>query len=123
MTAKDISRYLLLGFALLPFDVFSDSSMVLDRNELVAGLTQGDYVNMWWQWAVSMPASESPVRDRMGDKCGVNQVGPVWFLAGGYGSSHIKRSCTLPSDKYIFFPVINMVYYPRDGKVYLAASQ
>ena len=91
------------------------TEIIVDKDKPVAGLQQNEYVNMWWQWAVSMPATESPVKDRAGVKCAVNQTGPVWFLAGGYGSSKIRRKCSIPSDKYIFFPVINMVYYPRNG--------
>ena len=48
-----------------------------------------------------------------GEFCHVGQRGNVWFLAGGYGTSKIKRTCIVPEGKYIFFPVINMVYYPR----------
>ena len=70
---------------------------------------------MWWQWAVSMPQDESPVRDAVGTHCGINQAGPVWFLAGGYGSSSIHRKCDIPSDKYIFFPVINTLNFPRNN--------
>ncbi len=72
-----------------------------------------DYVNIWWQWSYSMPQEKSPVSDLTGEYCGIAQKGDVWFLAGGYGSSKIKRSCTIPKDKYIFFPIINMVYWPH----------
>lgn len=71
------------------------------------------YANMWWQWTYTMPNNQSPVRDLTGEKCHVGQSGGVWFLAGGYGSSTIRRTCEIPEGKYIFFPVINMVYYPR----------
>ena len=33
----------------------------------------------------------------------------MWFLAGGYGTSRISRSCTVPQGRYIFFPVINVI--------------
>ncbi|WP_455208418.1 hypothetical protein [Kaarinaea lacus] len=92
--------------------VDANPDIIVKGNEKIAGLFQHEYVNMWWQWAVSMSDKESPIRDNIGNKCNVNQVGPVWFLAGGYGSSKISRKCSIPSDKYIFFPVINMLYYP-----------
>jgi hypothetical protein len=113
---KKTSIFLLLYFILFLSVSSADSDIIVDRDISVSGVSQNDYANMWWQWAVSMPASESPVRDRVGVKCGVNQVGPVWFLAGGYGSSRISRKCSIPSDKYIFFPVINMIYYDRNAK-------
>lgn len=82
----------------------------------VSGISQNTYANMWWQWAASMPRKDSPVWDRTGSKCAVNQAGPVWFLAGGYGSSLIHRKCEIPSGKFIFFPVINEVIYPESAK-------
>ncbi len=71
------------------------------------------YANKWWQWTYTMPKALSPVRDTTGRNCHVGQNGNVWFLAGGYGTSKISRTCIIPEEKYIFFPVINMLYYPR----------
>lgn len=96
-------------------NAIANSNIIVSTDEPVSGISQHDYVNMWWQWAVSMSNEESPVQDRVGVKCSVNQIGPVWFLAGGYGSSKIIRKCSIPSDKHIFFPVINMLYYPKNN--------
>jgi hypothetical protein len=77
-----------------------------------------EYPNIWWQWAFSIPNDINPVRDLTGENCHQGQQGDVWFLAGGFGSSTIKRKCEIPAEKYIFFPVINMVYFrPQDGKL------
>ena len=92
--------------------VLANQDIIVNNDEQVSDVYLHDYTNMWWQWAVSMNEKDSPVRDRTGSKCHVNQIGPVWFLAGGYGSSKINRKCSIPADKYIFFPVINMLYYP-----------
>lgn len=71
-----------------------------------------EYANRWWQWAFSIPPQLSPVRDLTGENCHQGQQGDVWYLAGGYGTSTIRRSCTVPAGKSLFFPVINTVYYP-----------
>jgi len=47
----------------------------------------------WWQWAMSIPDEVNPVRDLTGANCDVGQQGKVWFLAGGFGSSKIRRKC------------------------------
>ena len=65
----------------------------------------------WWQWAESFPDGEGPVDNRTGANCALGQTGKVWFLAGGFGSSKIQRTCRIPAHKSIFFPVINMVYW------------
>ena len=66
----------------------------------------------WWQWALSIPTSNSPLLDTTGEKCMVGQRGPTWFLAtvffGGSGTP-IIRNCTVPDNVSLFFPVTNFV--------------
>jgi len=88
---------------------------VVEADEQVDGRPLHIYANEWWKWAYSMPDDRSPVIDTHGALCHVNQTGPVWFLAGGYGSSKIHRTCTIPAEQHIFFPVINVVYYTPPG--------
>lgn len=83
--------------------------------ELVAGISQADWSKAWWQWAGSFDQADSPVADRTGKNCHHGQKGPVWFLAGTYGSQRTKRTCEVPRDRYIFFPVINYVVMPGTG--------
>lgn len=37
------------------------------------------------------------------------QSSEVWFLAGTYGTPRTIRTCRVPRDKYLFFPLINYV--------------
>ncbi len=62
----------------------------------------------WWQWAYAIPPDQNPILDPNGATCGVNQSGPVWFLAGG-PTGTVRNSCVIPSDVSIFFPVINVI--------------
>lgn len=110
-----------LSFICFYFSLFSSSGftqsyqpIAVSANENIAGKALHQYANIWWQWANTMGDEESPVRDRTGEYCHVNQSGAVWFLAGGYGSSKIKRHCVIPQGKYIFFPIINMAYWPEN---------
>jgi hypothetical protein len=64
---------------------------------------------------MSAPDEENPVSDLTGSHCAIGQRGPVWFLAGGFGSSKVHRVCSIPAGKALFFPVINMAYWPRQG--------
>lgn len=81
---------------------------------IVSGKPLHQYANIWWQWTSTMSDDESPVRDKTGENCHVNQSGDVWFLAGGYGTSKIKRHCVIPEGKFIFFPIINMAYWAEN---------
>ena len=98
------------------------SDHVVETGELVAGQPLTSYANEWWKWAYSMPQAHSPVRDTDGSRCAVNQQGPVWYLAGGFGTSKIHRTCTVPGDRHIFFPVINMIYYAPPGATMTCAD-
>ena len=89
--------------------------MMVAPNVIIDGKPLVEYANIWWQWTYTMPQNLSPVRDMTGENCHQGQKGNVWFLAGGYGSSMINRKCEVPAGKHIFFPVINMIYYPRNG--------
>lgn len=71
----------------------------------------------WWQWAMSFPEENSPVADHTGAKCAFGQSGNIWFLAGGFGSSKIRRTCHLPKGKTLFFPLVNMVYWRAQDAV------
>ena len=84
---------------------------VLPPNSQPYGLTYGEWSAKWWQWAVKIPASNSPISDTTGAHCAVNQSGNVWFLAGTAtstaGGPGVTRTCTVPSGKAILFPIIN----------------
>ncbi len=93
------------------------AELIVQPSEVVNGLSLHDYANGWWQWAGSMPPQLSAVRDNTGEHCAQGQSGAVWFLAGGYGSSRIDRTCSIPDGRHLFFPVINMLqeYWPATG--------
>jgi len=63
----------------------------------------------WWQWALEVPASQSPLTDQTGQFATANQPhGAVWFLAGNEGGATV-RSITVPAGKALFFPIVNIV--------------
>lgn len=67
----------------------------------------------WWQDFLSISSSVNPMLDTNGGKCVVGQRGPVWFLAGTFGtlSGPITRHCSIPEGKALFFPVLNAVWF------------
>lgn len=67
----------------------------------------------WWTWALTAPTSTNTATDITGANCAVGQrqTGP-WYLAGAiFPQSPITRSCTVPEDRDLFFPVINLAYF------------
>src|SRR5262249_33125691 len=48
------------------------------------GRSYGEWGAAWWQWALSLPLSESPLNDPTGAHIAAGQSGPVWFLSGTF---------------------------------------
>lgn len=69
------------------------------------GNTWGEWSAQWAQWVLSIPKAINPIWDTTGAFCEVGQSGPVWFLAGTVGGWDATRSCTIPAEKVLFFPI------------------
>ena len=74
------------------------------------GQTYGRWAVEWYQWALGVPAANSPLTDTTGDNCAQRQVGKVWFLAGSISDAPVVRNCDIPAGKSLFFPLINTFY-------------
>lgn len=83
---------------------------VLAPGSIVAGRTIGDWTGDWWAWAAGQ-ALTSPVTDAFNDttgaNAGINQSGPVFFVAGTFGGT-ANRSFTVPNDRYLLIPLANV---------------
>lgn len=72
----------------------------------------------WWQWALSKPAAENPLLgedpDYSEEQCDGQPLSSAsdsrWFLAGTFDGSKVKRTCTAPAGKRLFFPVVNYAF-------------
>ena len=95
---------------------YAQVNFVVPPDEKVEGLSQAEWSRAWWQWAGSFNQRKSPLTDKTGALCGQKQAGPVWFLAGAYGTERTVKACTLPRGKYVFLPLINYVAKPSAGK-------
>ena len=70
------------------------------------GLSYSEWGTQWWRWAYSFPVDQFPPLQSGDLDCAAGQSGPVWFLAGTAGQGPVTRSCTIPTGKAIFFPII-----------------
>src|SRR5215218_11157904 len=78
------------------------------------GRTYAEWTAKWWQWVLPIAKTENPLVDDTGKNCANNQSGHVWFLAGTL-KGPAERSCTIPADKAILFPVINVEASVAEG--------
>lgn len=68
-------------------------------------------VQRGWQWALAMPKDQNPFFDENGSCAhgGNKQSGKVWYLTGVFNDTgRAERNCTIPEDKFIFFPILNL---------------
>lgn len=81
--------------------------MFFQTNSNPYGQSYVKWTEKWWQWAFSIPNAFNPIMDKTGENCGKGQEGPVWYLAGTTKNTfHAKRSCLIPRQKSILFPII-----------------
>jgi hypothetical protein len=63
----------------------------------------------FWQYALAQPASTSPILGSAGTNCQLGQSGSVFFLAGRFDDASAVRTCTVPSGKALYFPLISII--------------
>jgi hypothetical protein len=78
------------------------------------GRTYAEWTAKWWQWALSISKTENPLIDQNGKNCSNSQSGPVWFLAGTL-NGYAERTCIIPADRAILFPIINVEASVAEG--------
>lgn len=71
------------------------------------GSSYAEWGAQWWRWAYSFPVDQFPSLQSGELDCGLGQSDPVWFLAGTAGQRPVTRSCTIPTGKALFFPIIS----------------
>jgi hypothetical protein len=74
------------------------------------GISYKDNIKNYWRHIISIPADQSPMKDKTGEKCAVgqeNSSSPVFYLAGT-GGGKAERTCTIPYGKGVLIPVMNV---------------
>ncbi len=107
-----LSLPILLGLSVVTALTERAQADIVPPGATIAGRTQLSWAEAWWQWALSIPAPNNPLLDQSGANAGVNNQGPVFFVAGVFGSGTVMRTFDAPSGKTLFFPVVNGFYAP-----------
>ena len=97
----------------VPFKVEAPHSTVL-------GQSIAEWTADWWTWAFQAPArlvtqpdesvtiEGNPLTDSTGDLAGLNNDGPVFFVAGTLGGN-AERSFEVPEGKPLLIPLVNFI--------------
>lgn len=85
----------------------ASAATVLPPGSIVAGKSIADWTADWWTWALQAPSNQSPLADTTGAFAGVNNGGPVFFIAGSFGSAPMTRTFSVPEGRPLLVPMIN----------------
>lgn len=72
------------------------------------GQSHAEWAQAWWRWWMSIPLKVNSTSDVTGANCGLNQDGPVWFLAGPLGGN-FTPTCVIPYGKAIVTPIVAFI--------------
>jgi hypothetical protein len=100
-----IGLFTTLLLFLVPVPVVNGSIVIEPPGSTVEGDTIGGWTAGWWQWALSQSVPNDAFS---GNNASVGQAGPVFYIAGTTGGS-ATRSFTVPGDKFLLVPLINIV--------------
>jgi len=86
------------------------SHLLFDCHSKPFNIPIPEWTSIWWNWLHSLPTNMNPASDSTGQFCSESQnYSHVWFLAGTFGDSAIRR-CTIPHGKAILFPIITCIF-------------
>ena len=75
---------------------------------MVAGRTQNQWAEQWWNWVAQYPEATNPVSDLTGAYSSQGDQGQVFFLAGHFaGDGPVTRTATVRDNQHLFFPLAN----------------
>ena len=94
--------FLILLAALVSIPAYADQ-----KEQKTYGKTYGEWSVKWAQWAFAGPKGQNAIEDLTGEFCAENQPRrDIWFLAGSFGKTGVNRSCTIPPNRALFYPLI-----------------
>ena len=81
------------------------------------GLTFAEHQKNFWKWILEIPANESPVNDRTGEKCANGQSNTnssVFYLSMNNGGIS-ERICKVPVGKGLLIPVMQVEWSDKEA--------
>ena len=108
---------LLLFSATLSPVLGSNSVNIFPPGSKPYGLTFAEHQKNFWKWILEIPANESPVNDRTGEKCAngkSNTNSSVFYLSFNNGGIS-ERTCKVPVGKGLLIPVMQVEWSDKEA--------
>jgi hypothetical protein len=108
---------LLLFSATLSPVLGSNSVNIFPPGSKPYGLTFAEHQKNFWKWILEIPANESPVNDRTGEKCANGQSdtnSSIFYLSMNNGGIS-ERTCKVPVGKGLLIPVMQVEWSDKEA--------
>ncbi|HTT36317.1 MAG TPA: lysozyme inhibitor LprI family protein [Burkholderiales bacterium] len=86
---------------------------VMPAHGTLEGKTQSQWTASYWQWLMSFPIDQGPGTDTTGERCGLKQAAPIWYLASNLKGGKAIRTCRVPRGKPILVPLLAANVTPK----------
>jgi hypothetical protein len=110
--------FMLLLFSATLSPVFGSNSVnIFPSGSKPYGLTFAEHQKNFWKWILEIPANESPVNDRTGEKCANGQSNTnssVFYLSMNTGGIS-ERTCKVPVGKGLLIPVMQVEWSDKEA--------
>lgn len=107
-----------LGYLVGPISISCGSIVYADKpvsiHDYIAEKNDAqvaELANQWWQWVYTFPRQAGPTVDNTGAMCAFMQSERTWFLANSDTPEVVDRTCTIPVETRVFFPIISNVQF------------
>lgn len=78
---------------------------VLPPTSAVQGLTYGDWLAKWWQYALTLPEDQNPLAGTTGENCVFQRVGNVGLILAD-STLHTPITCEVPTGMMLYLEVL-----------------
>lgn len=100
-----VTAVLLMGTFYVAFARSKTNSGVLPPTSKVQGLTYGQWLAKWWEYALTMPASQNPLSGTTGVNCMFQRIGKVGLVVVN-STQDEPIQCEVPAGIKLFFEVL-----------------
>ncbi len=100
-----VTVVLLLGTVFGAYALSNAKPKVLPPTSKVQGLTYGEWLAKWWQYALSIPAPQNPIIGGIGANCAFQRIGDVGLVLAD-SMAGVPINCEVPAGMKLYFEVL-----------------
>jgi hypothetical protein len=100
-----VTAVLLVGVVYIAFARGNANPGVLPPTSRVQGLTYGEWLAKWWNYALIMPTAENPLTGGTGENCVFQRIGNVGLVVAN-STLDVPIKCEVPTGMKLYLEVL-----------------